>query len=59
MLVKWEHIVPLAKAVKEVGFFRNQNTVCRPSDPKWDHTVEKLKQVWALPEARRNLPVRQ
>lgn len=46
--VKWEHKVPLSKAVKEVGFFGNQNTVCRPSDPKWDHTVERLKQVWDL-----------
>lgn len=59
MLVNWEHIVPLAKAVKEVGFFRNQNTVCRPSDPKWDRTVERLKQVWALREAQRNLLDRQ
>lgn len=46
--VKWDHIVPLAKAVKEVGFFGNQNTVCRPSDPKWDHTVERLRQVWGV-----------
>ncbi|WP_243321295.1 endonuclease NucS domain-containing protein [Geothrix sp. SG200] len=46
--VNWEHTVPLTKAVKEVGFFGNQNTVCRPSDPKWDHTVERLKQVWNI-----------
>jgi len=44
--VRWEHTVPLAKAVKEVGFFGNQNTVCRPSDPKWNHTVERLTQIW-------------
>ena len=46
--VRWEYTVPLTKAVKEVGFFGNQNTVCRPSDPKWDHTVKRLRQVWAL-----------
>lgn len=46
--VKWMHFVPSTKAVKELGFFGNQNTVCRPTDPKWDHTVERLKQVWGI-----------
>lgn len=41
--VKWLDTVPEAKAVKEVGFFGNQNTVCQPTAPKWRHTVERLK----------------
>jgi hypothetical protein len=46
--VKWIHTVPLSQAVKELGFFGNQNTVCRPTAPKWNHTVERLRQVWGL-----------
>ncbi len=41
--VKWLDTVQEAKAVKEVGFFGNQNTVCQPTAPKWRHTVERLK----------------
>jgi len=46
--VKWIHTVPTAKAVRELGFFGNQNSVCRPTDPKWNHTVDRLKQVWGV-----------
>lgn len=46
--VQWLHTVPSGKAIKELGFFGNQNTVCRPTDPKWAHTVERLKQVWGV-----------
>jgi hypothetical protein len=38
-------------AVKEVEFFGNQNTVCKPSTQIWRHTVEKLKSYftqWTL-----------
>lgn len=41
--VDWMDTRPIAKAVSEVGFFGNQNTVCRPQTPKWNHTVERLK----------------
>jgi len=41
--VKWIKTVPENEAVKEKGFFGNQNTVARPRTPKWDHTVERLK----------------
>jgi hypothetical protein len=41
--VKWVNTIPLDKAVKEIGLFGNQNTVCRPTTPKWRATVEKLK----------------
>lgn len=42
--VEWLETVPLEKAVKEIGFFGNQNTICKPTTPKWRHTVERLKQ---------------
>ena len=31
------------QAIKEKGFFGNQNTVARPIAEKWKHTVERLK----------------
>jgi len=36
--------VPLEKAVQEIGLFGNQNTVCKPTAPKWRFTVERLKE---------------
>ncbi len=41
--VKWLDTRSEEQAVNEVGFFGNQNTVCKPTTPKWRHTVEKLK----------------
>jgi hypothetical protein len=41
--VEWLDTVPESHAVKEVGLFGNQNTVCQPMTPKWRHTVERLK----------------
>lgn len=32
-----------ADAFDEVGLFGIQHTVCRPSTPKWRHTIERLK----------------
>lgn len=46
--VKWIKAVPLEDAVREAGFFGNQNTVCRPTSPKWDLTVSRLKQRWKI-----------
>ena len=42
--VRWLQTVALEKAVYEVGLFGNQNTVCKPTTPKWRYTVERLKQ---------------
>jgi hypothetical protein len=42
--VKWLQTVPLGKAVDEIGLFGQQNTVCKPTSPKWRSTVERLKQ---------------
>ncbi|TFH85010.1 hypothetical protein EQG41_19240 [Billgrantia azerbaijanica] len=35
-------------AFNEAGLFGNQNTVCKPTTPKWSHTVSRLKQVWRI-----------
>ena len=42
--LKWLQTVPLENAVREIGLFGNQNTVCKPTTPKWRTTVERLKQ---------------
>jgi hypothetical protein len=41
--VQWKQTVPLDEAVREFGLFGNQNTVCKPTSPKWNTTVERLK----------------
>lgn len=46
--VEWLKTVPLDQAVKEKGFFGNQNTVARPVTPKWDHTIERLKKRFGI-----------
>jgi hypothetical protein len=42
--VRWLQTVLAEGAVKEIGLFGNQNTVCKPTTPKWRSTVERLKQ---------------
>jgi hypothetical protein len=44
--VRWLYTVPLEQAVNEIGLFGNQNTVCKPTTPKWRSTVERLKERW-------------
>lgn len=44
--VQWVHTVPLDQAVDEIGLFGNQNTVCKPTTPKWRTTIERLKERW-------------
>jgi hypothetical protein len=41
--VSWVETVPIADAYSETGFFGNQNSVCKPTTPKWRHTIERLK----------------
>lgn len=41
--VRWIKTVSLAQAVKERGFFGNQNTVARPRAERWRHTVDRLR----------------
>ena len=42
--VKWLQTVPSKEAIYEIGLFGNQNTVCKPTTPKWRSTVDRLKQ---------------
>lgn len=42
--VGWLKKVTLEKAVREKGFFWNENVVCRPTNAKWDYTVRRLKE---------------
>jgi hypothetical protein len=43
--VKWLDSVSVeSEAFNEAGLFGNQNIVAQPQDPKWVHTVERLKE---------------
>lgn len=46
--VEWIKTVSLAEGIREPGLFGNQNTVCRPTIPKWRHTVDQLKQKFGI-----------
>ena len=46
--VKWLESVPLEEAVRERGFFGNQNTVARPTTSKWQFTIERLKKLFHI-----------
>ena len=46
--IQWIKTVATSKAVKEIGFFGNQNTVCRPTAEKWSFTVDRLKTCWGI-----------
>ena len=41
--IRWLQTVPREQAVKETGFFGNQNTVAAPRAASWRSTVERLK----------------
>jgi len=42
--VEWLQTFPSREAIREIGLFGNQNTVCKPTTPKWRFTVDRLKQ---------------
>ena len=46
--IDWLRAVNLQQAIKERGFFGNQNTVAQPRSPKWHFTVERLKALWEV-----------
>jgi hypothetical protein len=46
--MKWLKTLPITKAIREKGFFGNQNTVAKPRAPKWEFTVERLKQRFGI-----------
>ena len=41
--IKWIKTFSRAEAYDELGFFGNQNSVCKPTAPRWRSTVEHLK----------------
>jgi len=44
--VEWKSTVKIDNGLKGVGLFGNQNTVCKPTTPKWRMTVERLKEFF-------------
>lgn len=46
--VEWIKTVDKDNAIRELGFFGNQNSVCKPKTSKWEHTVNRLKQIWQI-----------
>ncbi|MCK4830521.1 DUF91 domain-containing protein [bacterium] len=46
--VEWIKTVSVNEAVKELGFFGNQNTVCKPANTKWIFTIDHLKRIWNI-----------
>ena len=44
--VKWQRSFPIKQAVSELGFFGNQNSVCKPRSSKWLFTIDTLKKKW-------------
>jgi hypothetical protein len=47
--VKWIKTVPASEAIREKGFFGNQNSAAKPRVKKWLHTVERLKVRFGIP----------
>ena len=41
--VKWINTYSREQAYDELGFFGNQNTVCKPTAARWRNTVDRLK----------------
>jgi hypothetical protein len=41
--IQWLETVSRERAIYEIGLFGNQNTICKPTTPKWRSTVERLK----------------
>ena len=44
--VKWLQTVSVERAAQEIGMFGNQNSICKPTTPKWRQTVERLKELF-------------
>ena len=47
--ITWIKTVPKSQAVRETGFFGNQNAVCRPQTARWQFTIDRLKALWNIP----------
>jgi len=46
--VDWIKKVSASSAIKELGFFGNQNSACKPVNDKWNYTIGRLKDIWKI-----------
>ena len=46
--INWLTTVKVKEAIKEKGFFGNQNSIARPVAASWAHTVERLKKRFQM-----------
>ena len=46
--IDWITTVSLENAIKEKGFFGNQNSVAKPKAKKWVHTIDRLKKRFEI-----------
>ncbi|MEY2726814.1 MAG: hypothetical protein RLZZ458_2681, partial [Planctomycetota bacterium] len=46
--VDWIKTLSINDAIKEKGFFGNQNSVAKPKARKWIHTIERLKKRFEI-----------
>lgn len=46
--IEWIQTRSVNEAISEVGFFGNQNSVCRPRANRWNHTIERLKRHFGI-----------
>lgn len=46
--VRWLNSVSRSEAYDELGFFGNQNSVCKPTVERWRNTVDQLKQKFDI-----------
>ncbi len=46
--VDWIKTVPIGEAIKEKGFFGNQNSAAKPVSKSWVHTIERLKKRFEI-----------
>ncbi len=46
--VRWIKATSEKDAFNELGLFGNQNSVARPRTPKWEHTIQRLKENWRV-----------
>lgn len=46
--VEWIKTVKVANAKKELGFFGNQNSACKPVNDKWLFTIKRLNDAWGI-----------
>ncbi len=46
--VEWIKTVPVHEAIREKGFFGNQNSAARPRSKAWIHTIDRLKTKFGI-----------